>query len=665
MKKKFDPYFRLDILRIWDRTEKLKNEVKRTLELKEGSVQTDTTSVLVGIMEYDSRNSSNDNSDFSSTKSEKVPVAEGKKVTLLSKAEFNHNEKVKCAQRIDATDKTITLSPSEKAEIVESGEFSANISANEETLNETPQQSNSLLTEKKFLIRDVKGDGNCLFRCFSVVLQNHENDHSKIRKTIVKYVYNNYELELTNGLQESREDFVEDHYEDKNDYKKRMGRLRTLGTAYEAAVFAKIFNVRVSVYRKIYNEATKEIRYVFVGTYNDDNSNESCHVMHSGSYLAGHWQILYELPENSRPGADVLSIFVPNISEQNNPIFENNCDSNCITNDFQKNTPCAESNINKSYASLEDIEFLESDHSPTKNKYRPSLSLDKMYNSLVANSEILELIPDSFDQNFILREDDLLGLDFNIDGAQMNNECHENNSFNLQNSPGDESFNLSLSDVSRGTELDFEFNVSDRMTSSMIDEGHNTSNDANFPKNVSLNSSISQNQNIDAEYGNHHRDSKEFFSLRSALQNTRNLECQSLVISKEFWEKFVPHDGANHRTLLPGWYDELNSEFQKKFPYCVLTFYDSRYYKKKKINNVFFWALAQCKNSSCTSFYFSCHEPLQKPHCDRTVKVTLRKEVDHSSGEVHRRFFRGERRNALNELSQKKICACDKVRCNK
>lgn len=39
-----------------------------------------------------------------------------------------------------------------------------------------------------FFVRDVKGDGNCLFRCLSLYLYGDENEHKTIRKEIVDFV---------------------------------------------------------------------------------------------------------------------------------------------------------------------------------------------------------------------------------------------------------------------------------------------------------------------------------------------------------------------------------------------------------------------------------------------------------------------------------------------
>lgn len=44
------------------------------------------------------------------------------------------------------------------------------------------------------LMIDVKGDGNCLFRCVSLALQHTQNKHQEFREMCANYLRENVEL---------------------------------------------------------------------------------------------------------------------------------------------------------------------------------------------------------------------------------------------------------------------------------------------------------------------------------------------------------------------------------------------------------------------------------------------------------------------------------------
>lgn len=136
---------------------------------------------------------------------------------------------------------------------------------------------------------------------------------------------------------------------------------------------------------------------------------------------------------------------------------------------------------------------------------------------------------------------------------------------------------------------------------------------------------------------------------------------ETLVIPASFWEKNLPKDGS--RSLKKGWTNDLNEIFEKKFPYCVLSFYDSRYYTEKKKTSIdYFWAKACCIHSTCTNFHFAVDENIKTPHCDHVMKV-FHDEIDHSAGEKHRRFFNGEIRDKFSKNFRGKTGYLTKVSC--
>lgn len=92
------------------------------------------------------------------------------------------------------------------------------------------------LAEEGLYIKDVSGDGNCLFRSFSDQLGRDE-DHAQIRYDVVEY------LRLH---QADFEHFVEEDY---TTYLDRMGNDGVYGDNLEIVAFARAYNRPVKVYQ--------------------------------------------------------------------------------------------------------------------------------------------------------------------------------------------------------------------------------------------------------------------------------------------------------------------------------------------------------------------------------------------------------------------------------
>lgn len=507
----------------------------------------------------------------------------------------NSNEKLECEDNNFVNNLPNPLPPDKDGVLVFKNS-SPKTKTFDEKSSDATAESTVYLESKNFKIRNVLGDGNCLFRCFSVVLENHENNHANIRKKIVEYVHDHFEDELKNNLQESREDTEEDHYKDKGDYLARMGALRTSGTEYEAAVFSKLFRVNVSLYNKIFDNDSLQTKYVYAGTFRDNSFQTSCNIMHVGSRLGGHWVILYEVSKDSSPSSDLITILAP----ANNSV--NNFHSS--VNHSPKFSNDQEINISESYDSLEGVDFLRSDNE-FENQLRPSLCLHK--NSSFKKS-----------QNF----------DFELSSEAIENS----NDFLFSNvNFSDDELTLNENDL-------MDLNFGDATEAPINNISNLNSLESNKIQNYTT-------RNIDA--------------FRKSLENKKNNEQSNLienflVLPKDFWEKFVPPKESKKKTLLNGWTDEFNKIFEKKFPFCVLRFLDSKFYAGEKIKNQnYFWAFAQCKHSICTTFFFNCQQRIQEPHEDRIVKVSLEKKIEHIEGEAHRRFLRGSNRDEYKEKLKK------------
>ena len=85
-----------------------------------------------------------------------------------------------------------------------------------------------------YVRNDVRGDGNCLFRCFSKCMYGHEERHFEIRTKIVDYVGNNWIIEGDRYFYKNAEQYI--NY---------MGTTFTYGTECEISIFVKLFKANV------------------------------------------------------------------------------------------------------------------------------------------------------------------------------------------------------------------------------------------------------------------------------------------------------------------------------------------------------------------------------------------------------------------------------------
>ncbi|KAL7299504.1 hypothetical protein TKK_0007588 [Trichogramma kaykai] len=125
------------------------------------------------------------------------------------------------------------------------------------------------------------------------------------------------------------------------------------------------------------------------------------------------------------------------------------------------------------------------------------------------------------------------------------------------------------------------------------------------------------------------------------------IEQLPIFIGPDFWNKYVPC--TSKKSLNKGWTDPFNDVFQKTYK-CVLAFEDNKFYAQKKRNkDSYFKAIAVCKHTSCTPFIFEVAEPITPPYKNYRVTVKTYSAIDHSDGESHRRFIRGENREKFKD----------------
>ena len=124
----------------------------------------------------------------------------------------------------------------------------------------------------------------------------------------------------------------------------------------------------------------------------------------------------------------------------------------------------------------------------------------------------------------------------------------------------------------------------------------------------------------------------------------------NFLLPSSFWATFW----TGRRRLKKGWTDDFVEYFEKVSCYecCILSFNFHRCNAPGSNCVAYFYAKAKCKNTYCTSYRFEVTEPIDKPFKDTEVKVKCNKQIRHNKNEIHRRFFKGRRRDKLMEESE-------------
>ena len=216
-----------------------------------------------GIKKDKNNNNINKNNIFNNI----VPVKEKTDNNIIKKKEINNINNDNNAN--DENDED-----SESFHTANSKEF-------EERIPEPlPEFENVRKLKKEFNIIDTPGDGNCLFNSLSYIIFNSFGYHSYIRQKICDYL-------------EENNDYDDEAY--KNDEKKRIIEMRkdgTYGTDKEIKAFCSIYNIRITLYKRIvqdlennkkensdklinhtFNEIYDEKFALMLSYYGDDSDN--------------------------------------------------------------------------------------------------------------------------------------------------------------------------------------------------------------------------------------------------------------------------------------------------------------------------------------------------------------------------------------------------------
>lgn len=96
-----------------------------------------------------------------------------------------------------------------------------------------------------YYIRNIMGDGNCLFTTISFHVYGTEDRY----REIVDYAYQNWnEIDVGENINALRyEGDIMNPYNDVKDYKRRMGQDKEFGTLRELGIASKVFNFEFAI----------------------------------------------------------------------------------------------------------------------------------------------------------------------------------------------------------------------------------------------------------------------------------------------------------------------------------------------------------------------------------------------------------------------------------
>lgn len=123
------------------------------------------------------------------------------------------------------------------------------------------------------------GDGNCLFRCFSVFLYNNQNSHLIVRKEVVAHIVINWLIKKDHIIGNEYYPNVLNEI----DYQNYMCKNQVYGNEIEISSFAEKYNV----YLKVKYFSTNTIHQ-----FGNINIDRFLFLQISGTLDAGHYDII-------------------------------------------------------------------------------------------------------------------------------------------------------------------------------------------------------------------------------------------------------------------------------------------------------------------------------------------------------------------------------------
>lgn len=158
----------------------------------------------------------------------------------------------------------------------------------------------------------ILGDGNCLFRCFSHFLYNHQNLHNEIRQNVIRNIFDQWD---------DYEPFVvgNSYYNNiitNDDYLQLMSSNGVYGTEIEIQSFAQLYNTYVVVH---VNNSESTF------TFGNNLNYKKLRLLLSGEIDSGHYDIVDYINSNTHTNFDKIDDIPDKVVE-----IKNSSDGNCL-----------------------------------------------------------------------------------------------------------------------------------------------------------------------------------------------------------------------------------------------------------------------------------------------------------------------------------------------
>ena len=153
------------------------------------------------------------------------------------------------------------------------------------------KQDQASAGKEKLRVIPIVGDGNCLYRALSYALYGNQIYHVQIRQNITNYVCDNYDI-YEQSLNATCFDYP---YKDAEHYKKHMGAEGILGTDFQVAMFANLYEIKIQLYRM--NETSGYEQSYQFDPIDSPDVKPVIKILFTGDKRDGHFEILQHAEE--------------------------------------------------------------------------------------------------------------------------------------------------------------------------------------------------------------------------------------------------------------------------------------------------------------------------------------------------------------------------------
>lgn len=160
-----------------------------------------------------------------------------------------------------------------------------------------------LLKPMGIYMRDVEGDGNCLFRAVSDQLEGTEKDHKKYRTLAAEYIIKNkdyFQMFL-----------LEDENIDK--YIAHLCEDGSWGGHFEMVALSDILNVKFCIHAK-----DKEL----VVVKSHEGKHKDARVLHLAYHMGEHYSSIRKIGDNGKTPAQIINMAIPDSDSEDTAYSE-------------------------------------------------------------------------------------------------------------------------------------------------------------------------------------------------------------------------------------------------------------------------------------------------------------------------------------------------------